>query len=89
MASNEANKTAMVRKMVPGATNVCRILSQWPAKGADKQSKPGTKQLIEEIVRRAPNLKPKYWSAQAMVDKLFHLPLAAQDADESEDSSVR
>ena len=28
MASIEANKTAMARKMVPGATNVCRILSQ-------------------------------------------------------------
>ena len=89
MASIEANKTAMARKMVPGATNVCRILSQWPVKGPEKQSKPGTKQLIEEIVRRDPNLKPRYWSAQAMVDKLFQLPLAAQDEDGSENSSVR
>ena len=45
--------------------------------------------MIEEIVRRDPNLKPRYWSAQAMVDKLFQLPLAAQDEDGSEDSSVR
>ena len=58
-------------------------------KGPEKHSKPGTKQLIEEIVRRDPNLKPRYWSAQAMVDKLFQLPLAAADEDGSEDTSVR
>jgi hypothetical protein len=86
MSSIEANKTAMARKMVPGATNFCRILSQWPGKGPDKQSKPGTKQLIEEIVRRDPSVKPRYWTAQAMVDKLFQLPLPAQDVDGSEDT---
>jgi|AntAceMinimDraft_12_1070368.scaffolds.fasta_scaffold26025_1 hypothetical protein len=89
MDSKDMPKDMIVRKMVPGSTVVCRILSQWPTKGWLKNLKPAKKHLMKEIIRRDPRATPKFWSAQLMVDKLFQLPLAGQDGNSSDDGSVR
>ena len=60
----EKGRRKMVRRMVPGATDVCRVYSQWPTKGPLKSVKPKKKHLTDELLLRDPNAKPKFWPPQ-------------------------